>query len=151
MTIVNSEQLDIYVDIARLSVVLLILVLLLISVRLIQPQYSRHPVIYSYFPLIIIPFYIYFIDSKILEFITNLSIQATAILIFSGMVALYSRSVEKGYLLYLAILFYISAFTLYWYPELDSPMITPIVHLLVAAGMMVTSFKFPFILIEHKR
>ncbi|WP_340103117.1 hypothetical protein [Rhodohalobacter sp. 8-1] len=151
MTIVNSEQLIHYIDLAHLSVTLLVLVFLLISVRLIQPRYARHPVIYSYFPLIIIPFYAYFIDSEILEFITNLSIQATALIIFTGLVVMYSRAVKKGYLLYLAILFYIVAFTLYWYPEFDSIIIQPMVHLFIAAGMIITSFKFPSILIEHKR
>lgn len=151
MIIANPELLERYIDLALLSIVLLVLVFLLISVRLIQPQYARHPVIYSYFPLIIIPFYAYFIDSKILEFITNISIQATALFVFSGLVISYSRTIEKGYLLYLAIIFFIAAFGLHWYPVDEHPLIQPSVHLLVGAGMIITSFKFPSILLEHKR
>lgn len=151
MTIANPELLERYIDLALLSILLLVLVFLLISMRLIQPQYARHPVIYSYFPLIIIPFYAYFIDSEILEFIINFSIQATALFVFSGLVISYSRTIEKGYLLYLAILFFISAFGLYWYPVGENPLIQPAVHLLAGAGMIITSFKFPFILLENKR
>lgn len=151
MIIVNSEQLARYIDLLLLSIVLLVLVLLLISVRLIQPQYDRHPVIYSYFPLILIPFYAYYVDSEILEFITNISIQATALLVFSALVVTYSRTIEKGYLLFLAILSFLSAFGLYWYPWFESPLIQPGVHLLVGTGMIITSFKFPSILLECKR
>lgn len=151
MIIVSSELLDRYIDLTMLSVVLLVLVFLLISVRLIQPQYARHPVIYSYFPLIILPFYAYFIDSEILEFITNVSLQATALIVFSGLVVSYWNTVEKGYLLFIALLAFLSAFGLYWYPNLEHPVILPVVHILAGVGMIITCFKFPSILLEHKR
>lgn len=151
MIIVNSELLNRYIDIMLLSIVLLVLVLLLISVRLIQPQYDRHPVIYSYFPLLIIPFYAYFIDSEILEIITNIAIQASALIVFSGLTITYWSSIEKGYLLFIAILSFLAAFGLHWYPEIESQFIMPIVHILVGVGMIISSFKFPPILLEHKR
>lgn len=149
--IANSGLLDRIIELMMVAVVLLVLVLLLISVRLIQPQYARHPVLYSYFPLLILPFYAYFIDNEMLEFITNAIIQATALVVYSGLVISYWKPVERGYLLFISILSFLAAFGIYWYPGLQSSYSIPIVHLLVGVGMIISSFKFPSILLEHKR
>jgi len=134
-----------------LSVVLLVLVLLLISIRLFQPQYDRQPAVYSYFPLVILPFYTYFIDSETLKFITHMTLQATALLVYSGLVITYWTSINKGYYLFLSILAFAAAFMLNWFPWFESPVILPATHLFTAAGMIISSFKFPPVLTKHKR
>lgn len=151
MMIAGPELLSRAIELTLLSVFLLVLVLLLISIRLMQPQYARHPVLYSYFPILILPFYAYFIDSEILRFITNMSVQATALLVFSGLVFTYWKSVDKGYLLLLAILAFASAFVLRWFTWFESPFILPATHLLAGTGMIISCFKFPSILAKHKR
>jgi len=150
MMIAGSEHLDRIIELMLLSVFLLVLVLLLISVRQIQPQYSRQPVLYAYFPLLILPFYAYFVDNEMLEFITNATIQATALLVYLGLVISYFSTVRRGYLLFISILTFTAAFGLYWYPVYISVPISAI-HLLVGVGMIISGFKFPSILLEHKR
>jgi len=108
-------------------------------------------VVYSYFPLLLLPFYAYFIDSEILQFITNMTIQATALLVYVGLVITYWNSIDKGYLLFLSLLAFASAFLLKWFPWFDSALILPATHLLAGIGMIISSFKFPSILTKHKR
>ena len=151
MIIAGETQLTRYIELSLLSVFLLVLVFLLISIRLLQPQYARQPVLYSYFPVLILPFYAYFIDSEILQFITNMSVQATALLVFTGLVVAYWKSIEKGYLLFLSIAAFASAFVLKWFPWFDSSIILPVIHLLACVGMITSTFKFTSILTEHKR
>ena len=151
MIIVYAELLSRTIEILMLSVVVLSLVLLLLTIRLIQPQYARQPGIYTYFPLLIIPFYAFFVDTAILQFITNVTVQATALLVYSGLVATYWKGVEKGYLLFLSIACYGAAFGIYWFADLDSHVLLSATHLLTGAGMIITSFKFPSIILQHKR
>lgn len=151
MIIVNSDLMARTVELLMLSSVLLSLVLLLVTIRLIQPQYSRHPAIYAYFPLTIIPFYAYFVDTAILQFITNISVQATALLVYSGLVITYWKGIEKGYLLFLSILCFGAALYTYWFLDLESSIINSATHLLIGAGMIISSFKFPSIILKHKR
>ena len=151
MIIAGREPLARIIELSFLSVFLLVLVLLMISIRLLQPEHSRYPVVYSYFPLLLLPFYAYFIDSNILRYITNMTVQATALLVYTGLVFTYWNSIDKGYLLFLSLLAFISAFLLKWIPLVDSAFILPVTHLLAGAGMIISSFKFPSILIKHKR
>jgi len=151
MIIVGQEQLARIIELSFLSVSLLVLVLLMISIRLLQPQHTRYPVVYSYFPLLLLPFYAYFIDSEILQFITNMTVQATALLVYVGLVITYWNSIDKGYLLFLSLLAFASAFLLKWFPWFDSALILPATHLLAGIGMIISSFKFPSILTKHKR
>lgn len=151
MILTESGELDRAIELSLLLIMLFVLVLLLISIRVLQPDYARQPVIYSYFPLTIIPFYAYFVDSEILEFITLASVQAASILVYTGLVISYWRSIEKGYLLFLSVLFFITAFCIYWYPDYNFEYYVPVTHLLVGLGMIVTSFKFPLILVQYKR
>lgn len=147
MMLTESSELDRAIELMFLLIMLFVLVFLLISIRSIQPDYARYPVLYMYFPLVIFPFYAYFVDSEILEFITHMSIQATTILVFSGLVFTYWKSVEKGYLLFLAIILFLIAFCLYWFPGLNSGLRVPLIHLLSGAGIIIASFKFPSILV----
>lgn len=151
MMIVSPKILAKSIELMHLAVVLLVLVLMLISIRVMQPQYARHPVVYLYFPILILPFYAYFIDSEMLQFITNMVVQATALFVFTGLVIAYSFSIKRGYFLFLAILFFASAFVIHWFPWFESSIILPVTHLLTAAGMIISSFKFPTIITEHKR
>lgn len=151
MILTESGELDRAIELLLLLIMLFVLVLLLISIRLLQPDYARQPVIYSYFPLTIIPFYAYFVDSEILEFITLASVQAASILVYTGLVFSYWRSIEKGYLLFLSVLCFISAFCIYWYPDFNFEYSVPVTHLLIGLGMIVASFKFPLVLVQYKR
>lgn len=151
MIITSSETLARSIELIWVLTILVVLILLLITIRVIQPQYARHPVVYSYFPILIFPFYAYFIDSEILQFVTNLSIQATALLVYSGLVITYWQSIDKGYLLFISIIAFAAAMVLYWMPLIESQFLSPAIHLLIAIGMIISSFKFPSIIIEHKR
>ena len=139
------------IELMLLTVVLLVLILLLVSIRLIQPQYTRHPLLYTYFPIIILPFYAYFIDSETLQFITNMTLQATALFVYTGLIITYWKSVDRGYLLFLSVLAFLSAFVINWFPWFESSVILPATHLLTAIGMIISSFKFPSIITEQKR
>lgn len=151
MIVVGKDHLTRPIELMLLAEILLVLVLLLISIRLIQPQYARHPVLYSYFPILILPFYAYFIDSEILQFISNMILQATALLVYAGLVITYWKSIERGYVLFLAILAFAAAFSIHWFPWFESTMIMPATHLLVATGIIISSFKFPSIITQYKR
>lgn len=151
MIIVSSETLARAIELTSVLTILVVLILLLITIRIIQPQYARHPLVYSYFPLLILPFYAYFIDSQILQFVTNLTIQSTALLVYSGLVITYWKSIDKGYLLFISIIAFAGAMILYWIPIFESQFLMPLIHLLLAIGMIISSFKFPSIITEHKR
>lgn len=151
MIIASSEALARAIELTSVLTIIVVLILLLITIRIIQPQYARHPLVYSYFPLLILPFYAYFIDSEILQFVMNVSIQSTALLVYSGLVITYWKSIDKGYLLFISIIAFAGAMILYWTPLFESQFLMPVIHLLLGIGMIVSSFKFPSIITEHKR
>lgn len=151
MILTESGELDRAIELSMLLIMLFVLVFLLISIRVLQPDYARQPVIYSYFPLTIIPVYAYFVDSEILEYITLASVQGASLLVYIGLVFSYWRSIEKGYLLFLSVLCFLSAFCIYWYPDFNFEYMIPITHLLTGTGMIIASFKFPLVLVNHKR
>lgn len=149
--LVNDSVLDRVIDLMLLIVVLFSLVFMLISIRQLQPDYTRQPIIYSYVPLLIAPFYAIFIDSEILAALTHAAVQGTLIVVFAGMVFMYWKSLERGYLLLLSMLLFITAFVLYWLIDQNLNYVLPVVHLLTGIGMITASFKFPEILVQHKR
>lgn len=151
MILMDENILERAIDLMLLIVGLFSLVFMLVSIRHLQPDYARQPVLYSYVPLLIAPFYAVFIDSDILAAITHATIQGTLLIVFIGMVFMYWRSVDKGYLLLLAALLFLSAFVLYWLVDQNLDFVLPVVHLLTGIGMITASFKFPAILIQHKR
>jgi len=151
MIIASSEALARAIELTSVLTIIVVLILLLITIRIIQPQYARHPLVYSYFPLLILPFYAYFIDSEILQFVMNVSIQLTALLVYSGLVITYWKSIDKGYLLFISIIAFAGAMILYWTSLFESQFLMPVIHLLLGIGMIVSSFKFPSIITEHKR
>lgn len=139
------------VELLFLVVLLLTMVFLLLSVRTLQPEYVRQPVAYSYVPLLILPFYVYFIDTQILSDITFLAIQATCLIVFGGLTIMYFNSLKNGYMLFAALFLFITAFTLFWLANAERELIYSLTHLLAGAGMISASFKFPAILINNKR
>ena len=139
------------VELIFLMALLLTMVFLLLSVRILQPEYARQPVAYSYVPLIILPFYAYFIDTQILSDITFLSIQATCLIVFAGLTVTYYKSLKNGYLLFIALFFFITAFTVFWLSNAERDLIQSLTHLLAGVGMISASFKFPAILTKNKR
>jgi len=151
LMIASPELLARQIELMLLSVVLLVLILLLVSVRLIQPQYTRYSVVYSYFPILILPFYAYFIDSEMLNFITNMTLQATALFVYTDLIITYWKSVDRGYVLFLSVLAFLSAFVINWFPWLESSVNQPAIHLFSAIGMIISSLKFPSIITEQKR
>lgn len=151
LMITGNEMLARTIELISVSIVLFVLIFLLISIRIIQPDYARQPVIYSYFPIVILPFYYYFIDSEILQFVTNVTIQITALLVFAGLVIRYFTTVTKGYMLFLSLISFIAALVFEWFPWFESPLLMPVIHLLIGIGMIISSFKFPSIITENRR
>lgn len=127
----------------------LLMVLLLVSIWYMQPDYARYPVIYAYVPLLIVPFYSYFIDSSLLTDIIIVTIQLTSLVVYTGLIYLYVQQVENGVLLVLSVAIYFIALILYWL--LDIGHAQSITHCVTAIGMILTSFKFPSIIIQNKR
>jgi hypothetical protein len=134
-----------------LVVLLLTMVFLLLSVRTLQPEYARQPVAYAYVPFIILPFYAYFIDTQILSDITFLAIQSTCLIVFGGLAITYFNSLKNGYLLFAALIFFITAFTVFWLANAERELIYSLTHLLAGAGMITASFKFPAIVVNNQR
>lgn len=151
MMLAESALLERAVELLFLAILLLTMILLMNTVRILQPGYARHPVIYSYIPLLIFPFYAYFVDSHILSNITFLILQATCLIIFAGLSVTYFRSVENGYVLFLSLIFFISAFAIYWLSNAESELIHSLTHLLSGAGLIAASFKYPAITNVNKR
>lgn len=151
MMVIDNPVLQRAIDLTLLGVILLTLVFILVIIRQLQPDYARHPLFYSFLPVIIFPFYTYFITSDVLASITHATLQATAMLVFSGLIFLYWKTVERGYFLLIAIICFLSAFSLYWFADSYQEIIQPTIHLLTGAGMILVCLKFPAVLIEHKR
>jgi len=139
------------VELLYLVVLLLTMVFLLLAVRALQPEYARQPLAYSYVPLIIFPFYAYFIDTQILSEITILAIQVTCLIVFAGLTVTYYKTLNNGYLLFIALLFFITAFTVFWLSNADRELVQSLTHLLAGVGMIGVSFKFPAILLNNQR
>ena len=151
MLVIDNPILDRAIDLMLLAVILLVLIFILISIRMLQPGYARHPLFYTFLPILIFPFYSYFISSDILASITHATLQGTSLLVFSGLVFQYWKTIERGYLLLVSVVFYLSAFLLFWFFDIRQDLLSPVIHLLTGAGMILTCFKFPAILIHHKR
>lgn len=151
MILTEAPELIRAIELTHLAVYILTMVLLLITVRMLQPDYARHPVFYSYLPLIVLPFYAYFVDSFILAEITFLTVQATCLIVYAGIVIMYFKSLDKGYLLFISLLFFIGAFAVSWLIHVDQEWRTPTIHMLSGIGMITASFKFPAIINKHKR
>jgi len=139
------------VELMFLVILLLTMVFLLLSVRLLQPEYVRQPVFYSYIPLIIFPFYAYFIDTQVLSDVTFLALQATCLIVFAGLTVTYFKTIKNGYLLFISLLFFITAFTVFWISNAERELVHSITHMLAGVGMIGASFKFPALLINNKR
>lgn len=151
MILTESALLERAVELLFLAILLFTMILLLITVRILQPEYARYPVVYSYIPIIIFPFYAYFVDSHILSDITFLTLQSTCLIVFAGLSVTYFRSVENGYVLFLSLIFFISAFLIYWLSNVESKLILSMTHFLSGIGMVAASFKFPAIPNVNKR
>jgi len=151
MILTEAAVLDRAVELTYLATQLLMLVFLMVSIRTLQPDYARHSVYNSYLPLLIFPFYAYFLDSDILASITLGTIQGTLLIVFGGLTFTYYSSVKRGYLLLLALILFLAAFAVYWLPGIDQNLSIILVHLMGGTGMVAVSFKFPAVLTQHKR
>ncbi|CAN5367917.1 hypothetical protein BH23BAC3_BH23BAC3_12330 [soil metagenome] len=151
MMLAESGLLERAVELLFLAVLILTMILLLNTVRILQPDYARQPVVYSYIPLIIFPFYAYFVDTHILSDITFLTLQTTCLIVFAGLSVTYFKSVENGYILFLSLIFFISAFAIYWLSNVETELILSLTHLFSGVGMIAASFKFPAIPNVNKR
>lgn len=151
MEITDPMVLNRAIELIHVSILILCMILLLVIVRILQPDYARQPLAYSYLPVIIFPFYYYFIDNQILADITALALQGTILIVFGGLIFAYFKRVKKGYLLLLSLLLFLSSFAVYWLVEFENEWITAVVHLTMGVGMMITSFRFPTIINKHKR
>lgn len=151
MILTGAPELIRAVELVYLTVLILTMVLLLVTVRTLQPDYARHPVVYSYVPLIILPFYAFFVDSSILSEITFLAIQVTSLIVYTGIVITYFKSLDKGYLLFISLTLFITAFAVYWLIAENQWWRLPTIHMLTGIGMIIASFKFPAIINNHKR
>lgn len=136
-------------DILFIFCMTLLMVILLVSIWFMQPDYARYPVIYSYVPLFIVPFYSYFIDSALLTDIVIVTIQFTSLVVYTGLIYLYVQKVENGILLVLSVAIFFISLILYWI--LDIKYARSITHFVIAIGMILTSFKFPSVIIQNKR
>ncbi|NBC27661.1 MAG: hypothetical protein GVY08_12425 [Bacteroidetes bacterium] len=136
-------------DILFLFCMALLMVILLVSIWFMQPDYARYPVIYSYVPLLIVPFYSYFIDSALLTDIIIVAIQFTSLVVYTGLIYLYVQKVENGILLVLSVAIFFISLILYWI--LDIEYARSITHFVIAIGMILTSFKFPSVITQNKR
>jgi len=128
---------------------IILLILLLVVTRLIQPDYARYPTVYSYIPILFVPVYIYFIDTPILSNITFMTLQATSLTVFTGMVFIYSDTIKKGYLLIFSVALFLSAMILFWY--LNIGLVNVLTQLLTGTGMILACFKVPSLINKNKR
>lgn len=151
MEITEAMVLNRAIELIYVSILLLCMVLLMVVVHELQPNYARQPLAYSHLPLIIFPFYYFFIDNQILADITALALQGTILIVFGGLIIAYFKRVMKGYLLLIGLLLFLSSFAVYWLVDFESEWITASVHLTTGAGMMITSFRFPSVINKHKR
>jgi len=116
-----------------------------------QPNYVRQPLVYSYLPVIIFPFYYLFIDNQILAEITSLALQGTTLIVFGGLIFAYFKRVEKGYLLLISLFFFLLSFAVHWLFSINSEWFDAFVHLTLGVGMIAASFRFPSVIRKHKR
>jgi len=151
MMLADSALLERAVELIFLAILLLTMILLLHTVRILQPDFARQPVIYSYIPLTVFPFYVFFVDSPILSDITFLSLQATCLIVFAGLSVTYLQSVRNGYVLFLSLIFFISAFAFYWLINIEHEIFLHLTYLFTGVGIISASFKYPAILTLNSR
>lgn len=139
------------IELIHLGILLLILITLLLSIRILQPMYARYPIFYSYIPLILLPFYIFFIDNEILSSIINIALQGTSLLVFGGLIAIYIQSVQQRYLLLSGLVCFTFAILFQWMLNEEIAFGTIFVHLFTGTGMVMTALTFPVLLHNQKR
>lgn len=137
------------IELIHLGLLLLILILLLLSIRKLQPMYARHPILYSYIPLIVLPFYIFFIDNEVLSTITFIALQGTSLVVFGGLVAIYFQSVQQTYLLLSGFICLTFAVLFQWMLNEEITYGYIFVHLFTGAGMVMTALTLPELI--HKQ
>lgn len=139
------------IELIHLGILLLILITLLLSIRKLQPMYARHPIFYSYIPLIVLPFYVFFIDNEVLSSITFMALQGTSLLVFGGLIAIYFQTIQQKYLLLSAFICFIFAVLFQWMLNEEITFGYICVHLFTGAGIVMTAFTFPVLLHKQKR
>jgi len=148
--LVDQAFFDYAIELTHLATTVLALITLLLSIRLFQPKHLRYPGAYSYVPVLIIPFYIFFIDGGILSDIILISLQVTAILVFTLILFRYQSTIEYGWILLISTFCFLTAAVLHWAVEEDQ-IINITINLLLCIGILTTSMKYPQLINQNER
>lgn len=149
--LVNTEFLVYAVEIILLITLLLTLITLMISVRLFQPVHLRYPIFYSYVPILILPFYLFYIDNHSLSDLIMMILQSSAYLVYLVLIIAHQKGLKNNWLLMLSLLFFLSSFVFYWALDFSYEWTNTFIDLFVAAGILTGSMSFPGLINKASR
>lgn len=149
--LVNTEFLVYTVEIILLITLLLTLITLMISVRLFQPDHLRYPIFYSYVPILILPFYLFYIDNHSLSDLIMMILQSSAYLVYLVLIIAHQKGLKNNWLLMLSLLFFLSSFVFYWALDFSYEWTNTFIDLFVAAGILTGSMSFPGLINKASR
>lgn len=149
--LVNTEFLVYTVEIILLITLLLTLITLMISVRLFQPDHLRYPTFYSYVPILILPFYLFYIDNHSLSDLIMMILQSSAYLVYLVLIIAHQKGLKNNWLLMLSLLFFLSSFVFYWALDFSYEWTNTFIDLFVAAGILTGSMSFPGLINKASR
>lgn len=143
LKLTNPGFLDYTIEIVFLATLLLTLITLMVTVRLFQPDHVRYPIIYSYVPILILPFYLFYIDNQSLSDLLEIILHTTGYIVFMVIIIVHHKDVKKNWLLFLSLLFFLFSIIFYWVLNVEYEWIGTFTNLLLAAGIISGSMSFP--------
>lgn len=134
-----------------LTAVLTGMVFLLISIRLLKPSFVRNSIIYAFLPYLVLPVYVFLLDSESLQLLIDATLQGTALVVLLILITGYFKTVNNSWVLFIGLIFFVVAYVTYWFVTGPTEINQIIVNCSVTIGVISISMKFPQLIKENKK
>ncbi len=145
LNLLDTGFLGFTIEILFLITILFALVVLMLSIRLFQPKYLQYPIYYSFVPVLLLPFYLFYIDNHSLSQLIMMILQISAYIVYSVIILIHFNRV-KNWLLILSLIFFLILLVFNWGLNISYDWSSTMNNLLFAAGILSGSMSYPLLL-----
>jgi len=149
--LVDPGYLDFTIEMVFLSTIISTLITLLVSVRVCQPKHLRYPIFYSLVPVILLPFYWFYIENQSLADLTMIILQTAALIVYTLLIVGHQKGLKNGWLLFISLFCFSTALLFNWALNIDYEWMSTLLNLLLSAGIITSSMSFPGLINKSSR
>lgn len=146
LNLLDTDILEYTVEVLFLLTMLLALVTLMVSIRLFQPEYLQYPIYYSYVPILILPFYLIYIDNQSLSDLIMMILHISAYTVYTVIIFTHFNGIKNNWLLILSLLFFLTSLVFHWGLNIEYDWVNTFNNLLLSAGIITVSMSFPLLI-----